>query len=62
MPRYPVMRRIGLFLSLATCAVAVCALPKTLANRPSEHITDPEVSTELGVESAWPHLRPDLAL
>ena len=61
MRRYPIVRRIGLFLSIATCAIAVGALPKSLVNRPSTHIPDPEVSTELGIESAWPHLRTDLA-
>jgi hypothetical protein len=61
MPAYPIMRGIGLFVSLVTCAVAVCALPKTLVNRPSSHIPEPEASTELGIESAWPHLRTDLA-
>jgi hypothetical protein len=62
MPTYPIMRPIGLFLSLVACAVAVCALPKTLVNRPSSHIPDPEMSSELGIESAWPHLRTDLAV
>ena len=60
MPTYAMTRRIGLFLSIATCALAVCAQSKGLLHRPSDQTTDPEVSSELGVESAWPHLRQDL--
>ena len=62
MPRYPMVSRIGIFLSLATCPIAVGAPPKSLVNRPSTHIPEPEVSTKLGIESAWPHLRTDLAI
>lgn len=62
MPLHAIMRRIGLFLSIATCALAVCAQSKTLLNRPSDRTIDPEVSSELGVESAWPHLRQDLGI
>lgn len=62
MPLYVTTRRIGLFLSIATCALAVCAQSKILLNRPSDRTMAPEVSSDLGVESAWPHLRQDLGI
>lgn len=57
---YTTMRRIGMFLSIATCALAVFAQSKILVNRPSDKSVYPEFSSELGAESAWPHLRQDL--
>jgi hypothetical protein len=57
MPAYVTARRIGLFLSLATCALAVCTQTKF---RQSDKPLYFELPAELGVESAWPHLRQDL--
>jgi hypothetical protein len=51
--------RIGFYLSIATCALAVCAQTKSLLIRHSETSLNPEFSSHLGVESAWPHLRQD---
>ena len=62
MRTYANTRRIGLILSIATCALAVCAGSKSLPNRPWDKVVDPELSSELGVESAWPHLRQDLGI
>ena len=50
--------RIGLYISIATCALAVCAQAKSFSIRHSETSLNPEIS-HLGVESAWPHLRQD---
>jgi hypothetical protein len=52
--------RIGFYLSIATCALAVCAQTKSLLVRHSENALNPDGSSHLGVESAWPHLRQDL--
>ena len=57
MPTNVTVRKIGLFLSLATCALALCAQTKF---RQSDKPPYSELSAELGVESAWPHLRQDL--
>lgn len=60
MPTYATTKRIGLFLSIATCALAVCAQSKGLITRSLDKTLRAESSSELGVESAWPHLRQDL--
>lgn len=62
MPTYVTARRIGLLLSLATCALAVCGQTKGLLIRQSDKTPYSELSAELGVESAWPHLRQDLGV
>ena len=62
MPTYATARRIGMFLSVATCALAIAAQTKSLLLRQSDDSLSPELSTDLGVESAWPHLRQDLGV
>ena len=59
MPMSATTQRIGLVLSIAAGAV-VCAQSKIL-NRSSDKTVHAEASFELGAESAWPHLRQDLA-
>lgn len=52
-------KRIGVLLAIATCALVVGAQSKSLINRPSHDSLNVEFTPELGVESAWPHLRQD---
>lgn len=62
MPTYITTRRISVLLSIAACALAVGAQTKNLLIRHSDATLYPEFSSELGVESAWPHLRQDLGV
>ena len=55
-----IVRRIGLILSIATCALAVGAQAKGLLTRTPDESLYPEIVSALGAESAWPHLRGDL--
>jgi len=54
-------QRAGLFVSVMACAVVVYAHSKNFLNRHVGHPFSSELSVECGVESAWPHLRNDLA-
>lgn len=54
-------QRAGLFLSVMACAMVVYAHSKNLLNRHLEYPLSSELAAECGAESAWPHLRNDLA-
>ncbi|ULA58664.1 MAG: hypothetical protein LZF60_80056 [Nitrospira sp.] len=45
---------MGVLLSIAACAIVVGTHARTATQR-----TDESVTTELGLESAWPHVRVD---
>jgi hypothetical protein len=55
-------KQIGLFLSIAVCALFVGAHSKGLISSPDKTLNEEPASEELGVESAWPHLRNDFTL
>ena len=48
---------MGLLLSIAACAVVVGAQARTVTQRPDKQ----GLTTELGLESAWPHVRVDFS-
>ncbi|WHZ13692.1 MAG: hypothetical protein OJF52_000526 [Nitrospira sp.] len=52
-------KRIGVIVAIATCALVVGVQSKSPINRPSHNSLNAEFTPELGVESAWPHLRQD---
>jgi hypothetical protein len=54
-------KQVGLFLSLAACALVVGTQSKCLLQRPTTAIRASSRPAELGLESALPHLRVDLA-
>lgn len=54
-------KQVGLFLSLAACALVVGTQSKGLLQRVADRSLPVEAGSELGLESAWPHLRIDLA-
>lgn len=51
---------IGLAVSIAACALALCAQSKSVLNRTSDRTCYPDLFSALGIESAWPCLRQDL--
>lgn len=62
MPSYETAKRVGLLLSIATtCALIVGAQSKGLISSSADNALSEEPASELGVESAWPHLRSDCA-
>lgn len=48
-------KKVGLMLSIAACAFIVGSQTKSVTQRVNEQ----GLSAELGLESAWPHLRAD---
>ncbi len=50
-------KQVGIFLSVAACALVLGTQAKSLTQRTD----DSTLSTELGLESAWPHLRLDFS-
>jgi hypothetical protein len=57
MVQFVTHKQVGILLSVAACALVVGTQVKSLTQR-SE---DRALSTELGLESAWPHLRLDFS-
>ena len=53
-------KQVGLFLSLAACALVVGTQSKGLLQPGADRSPRVEAGSELGLESAWPHLRVDL--
>ena len=53
-------KQVGLFLSLAACALVVGTQSKGLLQPATDRSPRVEAGSELGLESAWPHLRVDL--
>lgn len=60
MPFHTTGKQVGLFLSLAACALVVGTQSKGLLQRVADRSPHVEAGSELGLESAWPHLRVDL--
>ena len=54
-------QQMGLFFSLAVRALAAATRPKGFTQRATNGDVNVEPAFELGVESACPHLRADLA-
>ena len=54
-------KQVGLFLSLAACALVVGTQSKCLLQPANDPGPGVEPAAELGLESALPHLRVDLA-
>ncbi|MCS6296843.1 MAG: hypothetical protein H8K09_11460 [Nitrospira sp.] len=50
-------KHLGLLLSIAACAVVIGTQARTVAQRGD----DQGLTTELGLESAWPHVRVDFS-
>ena len=48
---------MGLLISIAACALVVGTQARTLTQRTEEQ----GLTTELGLESAWPHVRTDFS-
>ena len=61
MPFHTTGKQVGLFLSLAACALVVGTQSKGLLQRVADRSLRVEAGPDLGLESAWPHLRIDLA-
>ncbi len=57
MPGLVMYKKIGLMLSLAACAFVVGTQARGFAQR----LNDQGLSGDLGLESAWPHLRADFS-
>ncbi len=57
MAGFVIHRQIGLILSIAACAFVVGAQAKSLTQR----VNDQGLAPDLGLESAWPHLRVDFS-
>ena len=62
MPFHATGKQIGLLLFLAACALVVWTQSKGLLQRVADRSPRLEAGSELGLESAWPHLRVDLVL
>lgn len=55
MAGFMIHKKIGLILSIAACAIVVGTQAKSL----TQQSDDQGSSADLGLESAWPHLRVD---
>ena len=50
-------KNVAVLLSIAACAIVVATQARTLTQRTDEQ----GLATELGLESAWPHVRVDFS-